>query len=672
MNALSVLGIDFGTTKTYLSKCPEEEPSPVSVDFGDGRDGIPSAILYRRGKAPLIGQTALDEYGEASYWERNTYRLATNFKADLARSEKARTAASDFLSALLAEARAQRLDMEPAGRRVLFGAPSESDEAFRAALEETAGRAGYGVPFLVDEPKGALLYHMKQRDISVDAALDGVLVVDFGGGTCDFAFLERGRVVHSWGDMLLGGRLFDDLFFQWLCDQNPGLEEELAARDAAYYVQTSLCRDVKEFFSRTMARDREESVSKVLRGYGRLTDMTWREFLRRGSEYSPSMTFADHAGETIPELRGRGGSSARSFLAAADGPMPGSEIDLFGWFRACLLAGLDQGGIARSRVSLVILAGGSSQWPFVRETLASEMPLEDRSIVRSERPYAVISLGISLMPALKRRFAAARRSLGDELEGFLQGPLSDLVTSMGERLDEKMTATALDVFFRQEVVPLLKQFREEGGRIALLQIRLDQRTAAAEPRAREHLARLATGFLEGLREGAEDLLADWFASHGISVPRRDLSLTLPEELSEPLLRVRTPAADGMLDVACAAVGGFLTAGAAILCGGTGAALISAGPVGLAVGALLGASAGWVLLRHGREHFREAAERIPLPPFAASILMSDKSIDRLEEDLARAIREHLQRRFVPLKRAMDDHIRNLVLEEIRALNEINSF
>ncbi len=672
MNALSVLGIDFGTTKTYLSKCPEEDPSPVSVDFGDGRDGIPSAILYRRGKPPLIGQTALDEYGEASEWERNTYRLATNFKADLARSEKARTAASDFLSALLAEARAQHLDMEPAGRRVLFGAPSESDDAFRAALGETAGRAGYGVPFLVDEPKGALLYHMKQRDISVDAALGGVLVVDFGGGTCDFAFLERGRVVHSWGDMLLGGRLFDDLFFQWLCHQNPGLEEELASRDAAYFVQTSLCRDVKEFFSRTMARDRKERVSKVLPGYGRLTNMTWREFMRRGSEYSPSRTFADHAGETIPELRGRGGSSARSFLAAAGGPMPGSEIDLFGWFRARLLAGLDQGGIARGRVSLVILAGGSSQWPFVGEALASEMPLEGRAIVRSERPYAVISLGISLMPALKKRFAGARRSLGDELEGFLQGPLSDLVTSMGERLDEKMTATAVDVFFRQEVVPLLKQFREEGGRIALLQIRLDQRTAAAEPRAREHLAGLAAGFLEGLREGAEDLLADWFASHGISVPRRDLSLTLPEELSEPLLRVRTPAADGMLDVAGAAVGGFLTAGAAILCGGTGAALVSAGPAGLAVGALLGASAGWILLRHGRERLREAAERISLPPFAASILMDDKSIDRLEEDLAKAIREHLQRRFVPLKRAMDDHIRTLVLEEIKALNEINSF
>ncbi|HOO88389.1 MAG TPA: hypothetical protein PK442_11860, partial [Synergistales bacterium] len=170
-----VLGVDFGTTKTYLSKCPGDDPSPTSVDFGDGRDGVPSAILYRKEKEPLIGQSALDEYGEATAWERASFRLVTNFKADLARSEEARAAASDFLSALLADARKQRLDVEPATRRVLFGIPSEADDAFRAALEATAERAGFGAPFLVDEPKGALLYHMKQRDISVDKALGGVL-----------------------------------------------------------------------------------------------------------------------------------------------------------------------------------------------------------------------------------------------------------------------------------------------------------------------------------------------------------------------------------------------------------------------------------------------------------------------------------------------------------------
>ncbi|HCL78333.1 MAG TPA: hypothetical protein DIC53_00010, partial [Synergistaceae bacterium] len=238
-----VLSVDFGTTKTYFSKCPAEDPSPVSVDFGDGRDGLLTAILYRDGKDPLIGQTALDEFGEATTGERAGLRLVTNFKPEIALSGEARTAATDYLAAVLAEAGRQRLDVDPSVRQVLFGVPSEADDGYRAALKRVAEAAGYGTPEFVDEPKGALLYHLKQREISVDQALGGVLVVDFGGGTCDFALLEGGRVTHSWGDMLLGGRLFDDLFHQWLLDQNPGLEEDLKARGASYFVGTYLCRE---------------------------------------------------------------------------------------------------------------------------------------------------------------------------------------------------------------------------------------------------------------------------------------------------------------------------------------------------------------------------------------------------------------------------------------------
>ncbi len=139
-----MLAADFGTTKTYFSKCPGDDPSPVSIDFGDGRDGIPSAILYREGKEPLVGQTALDTYGEASPEERRTLRLRTNFKADLVRSEAARAAAADFLAAVLAGARKQHLDLEPDRRQVLFGVPSEADDSFRSALRETARRGGFG------------------------------------------------------------------------------------------------------------------------------------------------------------------------------------------------------------------------------------------------------------------------------------------------------------------------------------------------------------------------------------------------------------------------------------------------------------------------------------------------------------------------------------------------
>jgi len=51
---------------------------------------------------------------------------------------------------------------------------------------------------LVDEPKGALLCHLWHKDFSPDDARKGILVVDFGGGTCDFAFLRCLEVCHSW------------------------------------------------------------------------------------------------------------------------------------------------------------------------------------------------------------------------------------------------------------------------------------------------------------------------------------------------------------------------------------------------------------------------------------------------------------------------------------------
>ncbi len=674
MNGLSVLGVDFGTTKTYLSKCPAQDPSPVSIDFGDGRDGIPSAILYRKGRTPLIGQTALDEYGEATARERSSFRLVGNFKADLARSEEARAAAVDFLVALLSEARKQRIDLDPLRRRVLFGIPSEADDSFRAAMRQTAEIAGFGELHLVDEPKGALLYHMKQRDISVDSALGGVLVVDFGGGTCDFAFMERGRVVHSWGDMLLGGRLFDDLFFQWLCDQNPNLESDLESRGTSYYVMTNLCRDLKEFFSRSMVRDRSEKVSKNFVEYGKITNMTWGEFLRRGERYCPSRTFIRHSRSVLPDMRGRGHSSAYNFLAHdGDNPLPGREIDLFDWFRSRLLLGLRNGNIDRQRISLTILAGGSSQWPFVREILNSEVPpRETESIIRSDRPYAVIAMGISLLPALKGRFAVARHALQSELPDFIENKLGSLTTRILKHVEKRLASVTINVFFRGEVVPLLHEFRELGGSLAALQIRVDQRTSSAESVARAHLAHIVDRFLELLQDEVKGLMTEWFTSHGIAFPWDEVKITFPEQLAEPLLRVRTPAADGMLDVIGAAVGGFLATGTAMICGGSGAALITVGPIGLTAGALLGAAAGWVLLRYSKDQLRNTAERMNLPPAITSLLMSDRRIMALERDLEEALSDNLERRFIPVKQAMDEHIRALVMEEIKALNEVNSF
>ncbi|NCC57147.1 MAG: hypothetical protein EOM17_05915 [Synergistales bacterium] len=659
MSSRPVLSVDFGTTKSYFSKCPANDPSPVSIDFGDGRDGIPSAILYREGKMPLIGQTALDEYGDAAPGERNEMRLVTNFKADLPSSERARSAAADFLEGVLSMARSLHLDLEPGSRMVLFGVPCESDSFFRSAVREAARKGGFGTPELVEEPKGALLYHLKQGDIPVAKALEGVLVVDFGGGTCDFAFLQGGRAVHAWGDMSLGGRLFDDLFFQWFLDSNPGLEEELEAKGSAYFVHSLLCREVKEFFSRTMARDRTAAVSKVLPGYGRFRDMRWEEFLMRGRNYSPSVFF-NQAWEA--------------------GAIP-SRMDLFGRFKECLASGMRQKRIDPRKISLVILAGGSSLWPFVPDIIRGELSLpSDASslpagpvLLRSERPYTVISMGLAMLPALTERFAAIRMKLSAELPRFLRDEAGPALTKRCTIVKDRILAESGNEFFRKKIRPLFEEFRKEGGSLASLRRRLSEVLAAEEPFLRQSMESNFPLVISGLREEIRKLTAVWFSGHGIVAPGRDFSRTSQEENTEKgIISIGVPGIDGVLDILGGILGGIVTAGSAFLCGGSGTALLTAGPVGMAAGGIAGLSISWLLMRYGRKRVKGMAEEIALPPWLAAAIVAERRITGAEKELEKAMEKYLEIRLSSIRKDLEDHVRTIAADEIKALSEIGGF
>lgn len=651
-----VLAVDFGTTKTYLSKCPPDDPSPVSVDFGDGRDGILTAILYREGKPPLIGETALDEYGEATEAERKGFRLLTNFKPEIASSQEARTAASDYLSAVLGEARRQRLDVDPTVRHVLFGVPSEADDIYRTALQRTAEAAGYGTPDLLDEPKGALLYHLKQRDISVDQALSGVLVVDFGGGTCDFALLDGGHVVHSWGDMHLGGRLFDDLFYRWMTDQTPGLERDLEEKGAAYFVGTCLCREAKEFFSRSMARDRTLSISKVFPRYGRLTGLTWEEFLRRGRRYTPSKLLRE------------------TFQGTGDFSLPEEPRDLFSWFRESLVSGLPLKDGEWERISLVILSGGSSLWPFVPDILKEELPhLGEQAVLRSDRPYAVISMGIALLPALKKKFVRVRNALKDELPAFIEEEVRPLLERRSALVEDKIVTWTSAFLFQQGIRPVLEDFRKKGGTLTSLQEKMKRHLELREGALQEIIEKNLPLLLSGLSGETKERLAEWFSAHGIALPGKPLALTADSpESGIPILSAKTVGIDGLFDTVRILFGGLLTAMTAVLCGGAGTALIATGPLGFVAGGILGATIAYLLARYGKERARGFVEELNLPPSAAAFLVDDKKIAALQEELTDNLRAHLRTRLAPVRSQLEGHIKNLVQEEMDALNEVNSF
>ncbi len=656
METSSILAIDFGTTNTYFSKCPADQISPVGVDFGTGRDGLPTAILYRGEREPIVGEPALHEYGEAAGAERQNYRLRTQFKPDIVSSEEAAQAATDFLHTVVIQARRQHIALDPGKHDVIIGVPSEAQGEYRTKIAQIARNAGYGAVRLVDEPKGALLHHLWHKDFSPEEARHGILVIDFGGGTCDFALLQSLQVSHSWGDMELGGRLFDDLFFQWFLEQNPGVLRTMEKTGDTYYVHSYLCREVKEFFSLTMARDRYEKVNKSVGRYGSLRDMDWPGFLERSQRYMPSPTFVLH----LESMGVRAGRILRR-------QQPNDLID---WFRTSLSHGLAEKGVATEQISRVILAGGSSQWPFVPDVVTETLGIDRARLMRSDRPYAVISQGLSILPALQRKFEETRDRLRNDLPQFCRARVRPLVERVTDGYVAGVAADVTSEVFDRTIRPILEEFRERGGSVKTLRESIATQIKANEPRFRAIIEKRMHTLRLGLPGQLNELLHEWFESYGLSVGERPVEETQPTAVGEEMVQPNMPDLYGgiMETVGWFVVAVAATVGASIS-GGGGLALLAAGPAGWIAGAVIGAVVTFLAVRYGMARAKEIADTWNAPAWIVKNILMPSQIARMRGDFQTRLTETLRRETAALQDELEARIRHITQRQIESLSEI---
>jgi hypothetical protein len=676
METVNILAIDFGTTNSYFCKCPADQISPVGIDFGTGRDGLPTAILYRGDREPLVGEPALHEYGEASPEERKGYQLRTQFKPDIVESREAAQAATDFLRVVVQQAQRQHIALDPSKYDVIFGVPSESQEAFRTKLSQIARTAGYGDVRLVDEPKGALVHHLWHRDFSPEQARRGILVIDFGGGTCDFALLQSLQVTHSWGDMELGGRLFDDLFFQWFVEQDPAALSAMEKAGDTYYVHSYLCREVKEFFSLTMARDRTETVNKSVGRYGSLKGMTWAGFVDRARRYTPSPTFVRHLQDM--------GLQADKLRIADCGlrtepvdPNPKSEIrnpqsptDLIEWFRMTLAHGLSEKDIDTAAISRVILAGGSSQWPFVPDVVTETLGVERSSLMRSDRPYAVIAQGLSILPALQKKFDETRDKLRSELPEFCRTRVRPLVERVTDSYVAGVAADVTSELFDKAIRPTLEQFREQGGSTRALRDAIAAEVKAHEVRLREIIEDRMQTLRRGLPGQLNEMLKAWFESYGLSVGDKPIQEAQGVSVTEEMIQ---PASPDLYGAVMDTVGWFVvamatTAGAAIL-GGGGIHLLAAGPAGWAAGALISAAVAFLAVRYGIARAKEIADTWNAPAWLVKNVLLPSRIAKMRTDFQQRLQETLAREAASLQNQLEEKIGQITETQIDGLSEI---
>jgi len=407
------------------------------------------------------------------------------------------------------------------GRRVIFGFPCEANTKWCEALKQAAAEAGFGNIELLEEPKGALLSDLGSGLFNLSDVMQGYLVVDFGGGTCDFAFFRNGEILHAWGDMHLGGRLFDDLFYQWFREQNPNEAEKIEREGNDFYVMTLECREFKEWFSETVGSDPDFANGKKKLGAmtnGHITGLSKEEFLRRAKKYTPSEAFRnilERLGQRLP-----------------DKLSTGKPVDLIAWFQESLQSGLNEKGLSSRSVKVISLAGGSSRWFFVKEHCCQILGNKEY-LFQSPRPYAAISEGLAKYPATIRKFDETRRRIIEEKPKFLRNGIIPHVMSELEAWKDKIVDDyIIDDIFDGAVKPVLEEFRNKGGTLGSLQAKIQNAIGSRESFLKDKIEKSGSQTMKNIADTASLATKKWLCQFDLKI--EDIGVSTVEGRLDPI------------------------------------------------------------------------------------------------------------------------------------------
>ncbi|MDR1210077.1 MAG: Hsp70 family protein [Clostridiales bacterium] len=380
-----VLGIDLGTTNSVVSYYSPSSGAPETIDVSDGfgKIPLPSVVQWRDGGEWVVGEEA---YRSIKLYPDSTVRSAKRY---MGTDKTFRLGGKDYapeeisakiLEELASRARAINPKAEIAG--LVVSVPYGFDDAAKKATIRACELAGLGggLICLIEEPKAAALAMNFKRELE-----DGerVLVFDFGGGTLDITVfsvteeppgLTRLTVISEGGDAAHGG-------------------------DALDAILTEQCYDWIE----AKTGQTRESIVPENRAEVEIRAREAKERLSGAKSFRVPFTFM------IPPFIENLTRERYEGLAAA-------FIEKTRQLTQKALRGAYKGALAPGDISRVLLEGGSSAAPWVRDMLNGVFGDESK-IYQSERPALDISVGAAYYAAMKmgllagREFSAERRAV---------------------------------------------------------------------------------------------------------------------------------------------------------------------------------------------------------------------------------------------------------------------
>lgn len=345
-----IIGIDLGTTNSCVAVI--EGGQPTVIVNAEGARTTPSVVAFSKKGERLVGEPAKRQAVTNADRTISSIKrhMGTDYRVSIDRKKYTPQEISAFILMKLKKDAENYL-----GERVteaVITVPAYFSDAQRQATKDAGKIAGLKVERIINEPTAAALAYGLDN-----GEPQKILVYDLGGGTFDVSVIEIGdkviEVLATSGDNHLGGDDFDDRLVSYLVSE----------------------------FKRTEGVD----ISK--------DKMAMQRVREEAEKAKKELSSAATANVNLPFIVTTKSGAKHMDITVTRAKFEELTADLVDRTAGPVMTALSDAGINKSELNKVLLVGGSTRIPAVREKVRMLTGLEPS---KNMNPDECVALGASI------------------------------------------------------------------------------------------------------------------------------------------------------------------------------------------------------------------------------------------------------------------------------------